>query len=58
MPSARLRALRLRLLSQLDQKYGREKAVLRKAIKSLEARLRKDRLRDDDLPKDSRRREL
>jgi hypothetical protein len=32
--------------------------VLRKAIKSLEARLRKDRLRDDDLPKDSRRREL
>jgi hypothetical protein len=40
--SERLRVLRLRLLSQLDQKYGREKAVLRKTIRSLEERLRRD----------------
>ena len=37
--SERLRVLRL---SQLDQKYGREKAVLRKTIRSLEERLRRE----------------
>ena len=37
-----LSRLRLRLLSQLDQRYGREKAVLRKAIRSLEKRLRRE----------------
>jgi len=33
--------LRLRLLNQLDQRVGREKAVLRRAIAALEARLRR-----------------
>ena len=37
-----LRRLRLRLLSQLDQKYGREKSVLRKTLRSLERRLRRE----------------
>ena len=38
----RLRRLRLRLLSQLDQRYGREKCVLRKTLRSLEGRLRRE----------------
>lgn len=36
-----LAELRLRLLNQLDQRVGREKAVLRRAIAVLEARLRR-----------------
>ena len=35
-----LAELRLRLLNQLDQRVGREKAVLRRAIAVLDARLR------------------
>ena len=38
-----LAELRLRLLNQLDQRVGREKAVLRRAISVLEARLRRRR---------------
>ena len=36
-----LAELRLRLLNQLDQRVGREKAVLRRAIAVLDARLRR-----------------
>jgi len=36
-----LAELRLRLLNQLDQRVGREKAVLRRAIAALDARLRR-----------------
>ena len=36
-----LAELRLRLLSQLDQRTGREKAVLRRTIAALSARLRR-----------------
>ncbi|MBN1411549.1 MAG: hypothetical protein JW969_11945 [Spirochaetales bacterium] len=45
MPSAlekHLKALRLRLLSILDQKTGEEKRILRKSIQSLEQRLFRD----------------
>ena len=36
-----LAELRLRLLNQLDQRVGREKAVLRRVIAVLDARLRR-----------------
>ncbi len=38
-----LAELRLRLLNQLDQRVGREKAVLRRTIAALNARLRRQR---------------
>ncbi len=40
VPKSPLRKLRLRLLSLLDQKVGREKSILRKSILALERRLR------------------
>ena len=38
-----LQELRLRLLNQLDQRVGREKAILRRTIAVLTARLRRPR---------------
>ena len=40
-PARELAELRLRLLSQLDQRVGREKAVLRRTIAALSARLKR-----------------
>ena len=51
---AALRGLRLRLLSQLDQRYGREKRILRRTICSLEERLRRERVARGNFPKDFR----
>ncbi len=39
--ASRFRLLRLRLLSLLDQKAGREKSILRKSILALERRMRR-----------------
>ncbi len=39
--ASRFRQLRLRLLSLLDQKAGREKSILRKSILALERRMRR-----------------
>ena len=38
--SSRLRQLRLRLLSLLDQKVGREKSILRRSITALDRLIR------------------
>ncbi|UCF99870.1 MAG: hypothetical protein JSV89_10125 [Spirochaetaceae bacterium] len=48
-----LRRLRLRLLSLLDQKVGREKSILRRSIQALDRRIReKEAIKEAEKPPD------